>query len=232
VAWGDWAAGVLTSIGAPVDSSNVDTLWAWSVAESGADAMRWNNPLNTTYYLPGSVNQNSVGVKSYPTETDGVTATVATLTNGYYPVIVDHLSRSIPRQQWSDACRNLGTWGTGCGWIDSAYYGPAAGVLEAVFMALTDQQQLNLYNTVMQVYYLLTTGLDGYPGGGAGTRQIVTKAESDAILAAIRTVPTGGVDTNAILAAIADLRAHPAFDPDDAAILNIVQRMEAALKSA
>ena len=63
-AWEQWASGVLGGIGAPVDTANVDTLWGWSNAESGADVMRWNNPLNTTEPWPGAQNMNSVGACS------------------------------------------------------------------------------------------------------------------------------------------------------------------------
>lgn len=129
MSWSSWAAAVLTGIGAPVDDVNFDTLWAWSGAESGPNRMRWNNPLNTTQPEgPGNVDANSVGVKIYPTETQGVRATVLTLRNGYYPLIVSHLRNSVPRQQWGDACAQLGVWGTGCAWI-TRYYGAAPGVM-------------------------------------------------------------------------------------------------------
>jgi hypothetical protein len=126
--WETWATAVLPGVGAPVNAINLDTLWAWSHAESGADVMRWNNPLNTTEYWPGAVAMNSVGVKRYASENDGVLATVATLDNGYYPVILANLRSSVPRAQWGNACANLDTWGTGCGWLQ-ATYGPAPGIL-------------------------------------------------------------------------------------------------------
>lgn len=117
-----WAAGVLERISAPVNATNLDTLWAWATAESGASVMRWNNPLNTTQPEGGgNVDANNVGVKIYPTEIQGIIATAVTLLNGYYPRIVDHLRRSVPRQQWSDCCAELGTWGTGCAWITRLY---------------------------------------------------------------------------------------------------------------
>lgn len=119
--WTDWATGTLQGINAPGDQVNFDTLWAWSGAESGIDRMRWNNPLNTTQPWPGAKDMNSVGVKAYLSIADGIGATVVTLTNGYYPLILDHLQRSIPRQQWVDACPNLGKWGTGCTWLTVDY---------------------------------------------------------------------------------------------------------------
>ena len=126
--WTTWASGVLGGIGAPVTAVNLDTLFSWSSAESGTDLMRWNNPLNTTQPEgAGNVDANSVGVKIYPTVQQGIAATVKTLLNGYYPRIVGHLRKSVPRAQWSDCCAELGTWGTGCAWI-SRFYGDAPGI--------------------------------------------------------------------------------------------------------
>lgn len=128
MSWDVWAAGVLNGIGAPVDAANFDTLWAWSHAESGTDVMRWNNPLNTTERWPGSVTMNSAGVQGFASVNDGVLATVATLDNGYYPIILANLRGSLPRPNWGNACPELDKWGTGCRWLPS-YYGPAPAVL-------------------------------------------------------------------------------------------------------
>src|SRR5437868_2114888 len=120
--------------------------------------MRWNNPLNTTQWLQGSIDMNSVGVKRYRSEIDGILATQVTLRNGYYPVILDHLRRSVPRAQWSDACPNLGTWGTGCSWL-ARYYGAAPGALEA---DMTPQESALLAETrdkVNELWDVIRTGL-------------------------------------------------------------------------
>lgn len=132
MSWSDWAAGVLNGIGAPVDATNIDTLYAWSNAETAPyDLMRWNNPLNTTEKYGSSFDSGAQpgqhDVQVYASVQDGINATVLTLTNGYYPTIVSHLRNSIPRQQWADCCTELGRWGTGCGWIDNTY-GPAPEV--------------------------------------------------------------------------------------------------------
>lgn len=59
------------------------------------------------------------------------------------------------------------------------------------------------------------------------------KSELDAILAAVQKIAApAAVDLSAVLAAIADLKAHPAFDPADASILAIVQKLEQAAKAA
>lgn len=119
-AWHQWAYGVLNGIGAPINQTNLDTLWNWSIKESGQNVMRWNNPLNTTQNAPGATSQNSVGVKSYPDVTTGIAATTQTLTNGRYPNIVDALKQSVPTSQWSASpaiVKQLGTWGSGANWL-------------------------------------------------------------------------------------------------------------------
>ncbi len=139
--WEQWAIGVLAGVGAPVTAANLDTLWGWSNAESGADVMRWNNPLNTTEPWPGAQIMNSVGVKRYASVNDGMLATVATLGNGYYPTILANLRASISRSQWGNACGELGKWGTGCGWLLSVYGAAPGGILAANgFGDMTDDE--------------------------------------------------------------------------------------------
>lgn len=115
--WGNWANGVLKGIGAPVTLVNLRSLYTWGYKESGANLMRWNNPLNTTQPFSGAINMNSVGVKEYKTVSDGIVATVDTLLNGRYGKIVNHLRQSVPHHNWADACDQLGVWGTGCDWL-------------------------------------------------------------------------------------------------------------------
>ena len=124
IPWSTWATATLQGIRAPVNDTNAGTLWAWSGAESlPRDRMSWCNPLNTTQFWPGSIDMNSVGVKRYATVQNGIAATVVTLLNGHYPVILANLRGSLPRAQWGLACANLGTWGTGCAWL-ATNYGP------------------------------------------------------------------------------------------------------------
>jgi len=186
VSWDDWASGVLASIGAPIDEVNVDTLWAWSNAESGPDVMRWNNPLNTTepWLSPPSHPMNSVGVQAYMDVASGVAATVVTLENGYYPVILDHLRRSVPRQQWGDACANLDTWGTHCAWINSVF-GTYTGSLGG--SDLTPDQDARL--TRIEQALLGEPPAAGVDYHGWSTQ--VSQALSD-LKAAIAALPTGG----------------------------------------
>jgi hypothetical protein len=59
-----------------------------------------------------------------------------------------------------------------------------------------------------------------------------SEGSAAAILAAIAAIPTTTVDQSAVLSAIADLKAHPSFDPNDAQTLAIVMKLEAAAKAA
>ncbi len=77
---GDWAAGFLQQIGAPVCSNNLVSLVAWQTAES--TTARWN-PLATTQPAAGAADYNAVGVKSYASRDDGMAATEQTLRWGY-----------------------------------------------------------------------------------------------------------------------------------------------------
>lgn len=76
---------VLQGISAPVSDGAVTGLAAWHRAEGGSAT--WN-PFNTTQDAAGATSYNSVGVKNYPNEATGISATVKTLLNGNYPGIL------------------------------------------------------------------------------------------------------------------------------------------------
>jgi hypothetical protein len=80
-----FAAAVLSGIGAPATGANVRSIESWIGREGGGGA---NNPLNTTYPLGGATSFNSVGVKNYPSAQDGIQATVDTLNGGGYQDII------------------------------------------------------------------------------------------------------------------------------------------------
>lgn len=193
--WEQWATAVLAGIGAPADQTNIDTLWAWSNKESGADVMRWNNPLNTTEPWPGAQNMNSVGVKRYASVNDGVLATVATLDNGYYPTILANLRSSLSRSQWGNACAELGKWGTGCGWLTSVY-GAAPGAILGLDV-ITDPTQANLLVEAAQYANLAAAFIEGE------TRPNVRNV----LLETLQAVQALQVELDAIKAAVAALQA-------------------------
>lgn len=198
--WEEWAAGVLAGLGAAATSEAVDALWGWSNAETAPyDLMRWNNPLDTTQPWAGSVSANSVGVQRYPTLQAGADATVATLKNGYYPVIVSHLIAGVPRSQWGDACTELSRWGTGCGWL-GAVYGPAPtdiggdmtseehDWLSAVFMATTQSYTVQrAMQQLTQVEADLKAAIAAMaPAGGGGLSAAQVQALTDIHDAVVR----------------------------------------------
>lgn len=87
-----WAESFLNAIGAPVNNANVNSVVSWEAIEGG----NWHNtarfnPLNTTQPEQGSVAINSVGVQSYDTWSEGLSATVATIENGSYSDVLSSL---------------------------------------------------------------------------------------------------------------------------------------------
>jgi hypothetical protein len=89
---------------------------AWQQAE-GTNAKY--NPLATTKNInaSGQTDFNSVGVKNYPTEDDGIAATVATLNlDRYYKELTDKLKQDdITAEELADSKRALKTWSGGDG---------------------------------------------------------------------------------------------------------------------
>lgn len=75
---------VLKKLNAYVSVSRIQCGVAWASYENTEAE---NNPYATTEPWPNSSEFNSAGVRNYATVEDGIDATVATLTNGYY----DHL---------------------------------------------------------------------------------------------------------------------------------------------
>ena len=88
-----FAEAILTGLGYPVTKLAVTDIMSWEAAEGGA----WNggaryNPLNTTEPMSGATDFNSVGVKNYGSWEQGISATIKTLQNGYYPDILNALA--------------------------------------------------------------------------------------------------------------------------------------------
>ena len=72
--------------------------------------------MNTTLPMPGAWIFNSVGVRSYPTEAEGVQANAETLSGGY-PLIVSALRSGGGLCGDSSLAGEFGTWSGG------GYYG-------------------------------------------------------------------------------------------------------------
>lgn len=83
-----WITAFLASIGAPPTAANVSSISAWIQKETPWPPVASNNPLNTTYPMPGATNYNSVGVKNYPDALTGMRAATATINASAYKDIV------------------------------------------------------------------------------------------------------------------------------------------------
>jgi hypothetical protein len=112
-----WCVALLTAIGAPSTSANVNSIAGWIEQETSwtdtppDGALYTNNPLNTTEPGFGAVGSvNSVGVKIYPTQAQGLAATVAALTNGDYNDILAALRSG---NGLTGTYQGLSTWSGG-----------------------------------------------------------------------------------------------------------------------
>lgn len=78
---GQWAYSFCLGVGVEIERYDEAQLAVvcWIAAEGGYARF---NPLNTTLWVPGCTNYNSVGVKNYRTYDEGVGASVATLNYG------------------------------------------------------------------------------------------------------------------------------------------------------
>lgn len=103
---------VLVGIGAPITKNNLDYLYAWRQAEGGRATF---NPFNTTLKRDGATNYNSVGVKNYISEQQGIEATVSTLLDNRhhrYDAILSALKTDSDPMVTAEALV-LSPWGTG-----------------------------------------------------------------------------------------------------------------------
>ncbi len=87
----EWANDLLDACGLPANPETVLAVVAWCESERShnlpPDGAPWN-PLDTEEPGFGGTDWSSAGVKSYPTLTDGIDATKATLFNGRYGRVV------------------------------------------------------------------------------------------------------------------------------------------------
>ena len=106
----EWAKAFLTSAGAPLTKDNIYAISEWARFESGkVDPSINNNPLNTTYKMPGAVNRNDVGVKKYLDAQQGISATLSTLTGNRanergYTAILEGLKAGV---SYTDTFKNI-----------------------------------------------------------------------------------------------------------------------------
>ena len=99
----------LLSISKPTALNNLISCVAW--IESENSQALWN-PFDTEEGgQAGETNYNSVGVKNYPTQAEGIAAWKATILNGFYPHILQDLGEvAIPAVTCSDIVNSA--WGS------------------------------------------------------------------------------------------------------------------------
>ena len=112
IGYGEWAAGFLSTLGAPGGRENLIAMVAWETAE-GTEAT-WN-PLATTKDMPGATTYNSHGVKNYVSKGQGIEASILTLklpNRGYEPVLAS-LRAGANAMKTAEAIRDS-LWCSGC----------------------------------------------------------------------------------------------------------------------
>ena len=109
-----WARALLTSLGAPSCTSDLQVIVAWEVAESTPALF---NPLATEYWLPGAWTYGSSRVDNFPSLAEGLQATRANLLMGPdaidYAVIVNDLLDCAPAAVTASAIQ-ASYWCHGC----------------------------------------------------------------------------------------------------------------------
>lgn len=105
---------VYSLVGIPNNHENIVIGIAWADSEGGLpptpDAD--NNPLDTTEPAPGATDFNTAGVKNYPSWTEGVEATVETLTNGFYDALIETFKNPAANAQEKINAVNSSPWGS------------------------------------------------------------------------------------------------------------------------
>lgn len=108
-----FARDVLKSLGAPQSAANISSLTAWIDREGNLPAVDQYNPLDTTLDMPGAVSTNPVGVKSYRSWAEGVTATAKTLAQGNFSAIAAQLKSGKGINFTPSVSQELESWSGG-----------------------------------------------------------------------------------------------------------------------
>ena len=106
-----WVGDFLQALGAPATPANVASITDWIAHEGPYGTQGQNNPLNTTLPATGSTSFDGLAVQNYPSPTEGLNATVATVENGDYPQILMQLKAGNGLQ--SGAEEDLLRWSDG-----------------------------------------------------------------------------------------------------------------------
>jgi hypothetical protein len=112
----EWASAILSALGAPETTANLDSMIAWFNSEQGGGA---NNPLNTTLQTAGSdgsvvsVSTGGTPAESYDTPADGVAATVQSIEQSGYSNILADLKAGTGLIGASNVSSDLSNWSGG-----------------------------------------------------------------------------------------------------------------------
>ena len=178
----------------------------WAKWEGTAAAY---NPLATTQDWPNATVFNSSNVRNYATFADGVGATVKTLTNGYYPLVLQSLKeeRVVP-----GVSANIRTWGTtgfadvlDAGWTawDAAPSpAPTDSATDAILRALTGRTGQDALNTLSAWN---KTPLGAYTGYSLIDGYWARKADIEAVTKAVKDLASGTVSADAIIAGLQEI---------------------------
>lgn len=106
---GEFAREVFKRIKVEANGKTLTFAQAWMAYEN---TNAKNNPFATTQPWNNATEFNSVGVRNYATVEDGIAATVATLENGYYNLLMYVLRKagSSPKEMWG--ALNASPWGS------------------------------------------------------------------------------------------------------------------------
>jgi len=121
-------------IGAPNTAANRSTLEQWMRFEKGSNPTQWNNPMNTTLSMSGSMSVNSEGVQKYSNLTQGALANADTLLNtkgeGYESILANLRKGDSSSKTWSSIVQS--GWVTGKVDPKRTSYGAGGGTSSGV----------------------------------------------------------------------------------------------------
>ena len=126
------------------------SLAEWQRREGGTAAF---NPLNTTQRAPGATSYNSVGVRNYRSQQQGLNATVETLRNGRYTDILHALTKSQPLGSQA----SLKTWGTGT-WSGTTKGAPAPAGMPSTVTPISAAPSFTMEDAARGSLKALATG--------------------------------------------------------------------------
>ena len=162
-----WAKDFLTKIKAPVTDNNIAAVTAWMAQEGGGGGGKTGlgvsgtamyNPLNTTLGMPGATEFNSAHVKNYTSYSQGLDASIKTLTGSNanamgYTSIIQSLRANAPAAQ-TDALASNSGWVTGRTNQDSYHTGSSGGTVN-VNLSIAQASQSEVITFAKQVKSIL-----------------------------------------------------------------------------